>query len=186
MILSPTPLEPSLEKDIVFENHQKKPKQYSYFCIEHSPLDREMRCPGPSLDPLISCTRPPGPPRGLLWAKHAPPGPPQGLLWPNMNPQDTPKAPPEAPEHLSGPLKSKRLTCLKLQNGALSPPWTSRKSVLGDFSTLRGPPQDPPERAPLSSGSLLGTQKVAWERPGSPQGPPRTAPSAPRTLPGWP
>ena len=48
-----------------------------------------------------------------------PQDPPRASCGPNMNPQDTPKAPPDAPEHPSGPLKSKRSTCLKLQNGAL-------------------------------------------------------------------
>ena len=55
--------------------------------------------------------------------------------------------------------------------------------VSGDFSALRDPPRDPPGWAPLSSGALLGAQKVAWERPGTPQGPPRTPQGAPRDPP---
>ena len=62
-------------------------------------------------------------PQGLPEGPCGPNMDPQDLPWAswerNMSPQDTPKAPPNAPEHLSGPLKSKRSTCLKLENGAL-------------------------------------------------------------------
>ncbi len=97
------PLKPTLKKHR-FLRTIKKHKEYHCFCIEHSPWDRQMRCPGPSLDPLISRTRFPGPPRGLLWAKHGPPGLPQGLPRAKHEPPGHPKGSPIRPPSTSGDL----------------------------------------------------------------------------------
>ena len=102
----------SLKKTSFFK-FIKIPKEYVCFGIKHSPLDRQIRFPGPSLDPLISCTRTPGPPRGLLWAKHAPPGPPRGLLWAKHVSPGHPKMPPQGSQ---APLGTSEMSKVDHQN----------------------------------------------------------------------
>ena len=104
---------------------------------------------------------------------------PQDLPWAswarNMSPQDTPRAPPNAPEHLSGPLKSKGRHASNSRTEHFGPPGPLENQSRAIFRPSETPPR-PPRASALIVRVAPGNPKG---RLGAPREPPRTPKDGP-------
>ena len=99
---------------------------------------------------------PGAPPERVLFSQD-PPGLPQSSLWTSWRcPGLSQEGPGAAEDHM----KFTKLTCSKPGKYVYLTLWNLKKYVSGNFFTLQGPTQDPPESSPSLPGRLWAPRNV--------------------------